>query len=166
MRTGDGLGAESTDADLVEWFLDRAVQGLAGEAGEVDRHVVGLERALDVGAESDWAFLGVAPHRFRQLSLEAVLGGHEVRRDEQDHDVGGCQLALDVPFPVRSRGYRPVAPDVDQAGPYERRQVHVQPLPVALVDPRIGDEHPAAPSRAIRGVAVNPRTISFPITAN
>ncbi len=41
------------DADAVERFLDDAVQGLAGESGEVDRDVLSRERALDIGTDAD-----------------------------------------------------------------------------------------------------------------
>ena len=49
----DGLGRQAAGADLVERLLDDAVQGLAGEAGEVDRDVWLLEGALDVRAQAD-----------------------------------------------------------------------------------------------------------------
>ena len=35
------------DADVVQWFLDHAVQCFAGEPGEVDGYVVALECLLD-----------------------------------------------------------------------------------------------------------------------
>jgi hypothetical protein len=62
-----------------------------------------------------------------------VLGGYEVRGDEQDHDVGCCQFALDVSLPVGSCRDGAVAPDVDQAGPHEWGEVDVESFPVALV---------------------------------
>lgn len=40
-------GPDAADADLVEGFLDDAVEGLAGESGEVDGDVLAGERLLD-----------------------------------------------------------------------------------------------------------------------
>lgn len=68
---GDGLGAEAAGSDLVERLLHRAVQGLAGEAGEVDRNVLGLEGAFDVRAQADRAFGALADED------PAPLAGHD-----------------------------------------------------------------------------------------
>ena len=51
----DRVGRGGAGADLVEWLLDGAEQGLGGEAEEVDRDVGALEGALDHGAHSDGA---------------------------------------------------------------------------------------------------------------
>jgi hypothetical protein len=50
-RQGGGLDA--ANADVVERFLHRAVEGLAGESGEVDGDVLGCEGLLDEGAHPD-----------------------------------------------------------------------------------------------------------------
>jgi len=50
---GQGGGLDAADADVVQRFLDRAVQGLAGESGEVDGDVLGGEGLLDEGAHPD-----------------------------------------------------------------------------------------------------------------
>ena len=49
----DAVGDELPAADLVQRLLHHSVQGLAGEPGEVDRHLGLLERALDVRAQGD-----------------------------------------------------------------------------------------------------------------
>jgi len=43
----------AADADLIEGFLDRAVEGFAGESGEVDGDVFAGEGLLDEGAQAD-----------------------------------------------------------------------------------------------------------------
>lgn len=67
----DRLGCESTDADLVQGLLHDSVQRLAGEAGKVDRHALGLESAFDVRAESNRAFGALADEH------AAALPGHD-----------------------------------------------------------------------------------------
>jgi hypothetical protein len=52
----DGLGGQAADSDFVEWFLHDALQGLSGEAGEVDDDVLGVEGAFDVGTQADGTF--------------------------------------------------------------------------------------------------------------
>jgi hypothetical protein len=48
-----GRGLDLADADLIERFLNRAVEGLAGESGEVDGDVFAGEGLLDEGAQAD-----------------------------------------------------------------------------------------------------------------
>jgi hypothetical protein len=48
----DASGLDLSGADLVKGFLDNAVQGLAGEPGEVDRDVLGGKCLLDVWAQA------------------------------------------------------------------------------------------------------------------
>jgi len=50
---GQGGGLDAADADVVERLLDRAVQGLAGEPGEVDGDVLSGEGLLDEGPHPD-----------------------------------------------------------------------------------------------------------------
>jgi hypothetical protein len=50
---GQGGGLVLADADLVERFLDRAVEGFAGESGEVDGDVLAGEGLLDERAQAD-----------------------------------------------------------------------------------------------------------------
>jgi hypothetical protein len=50
---GQGAGLGVADPDLVQGFLDDAVQGLPRESGEIDRDVLAVERALDVGPDAD-----------------------------------------------------------------------------------------------------------------
>jgi hypothetical protein len=50
---GHGGGFDAADADVVEGFLDRAVEGFAGEFGEVDGDVLGGEGLLDEGPHPD-----------------------------------------------------------------------------------------------------------------
>src|ERR1035441_4701954 len=50
---GQGGGLDLADADLVEGFLDRAVEGFTGESGEVDGDVFAGEGLLDEGTQAD-----------------------------------------------------------------------------------------------------------------
>jgi hypothetical protein len=50
---GDAGGPDPPDPDLVERFLDDAVQRLTGEPGEVDRDMLAGERLLDKRADAD-----------------------------------------------------------------------------------------------------------------
>ena len=47
------VGLDEAHADLVQRLLNRAVQGFAGEAGEVDDDVLAGKRLLDEGAQAD-----------------------------------------------------------------------------------------------------------------
>ena len=89
MRTVMDFGRSRPTRILSSGSWHGAVQGLAGEAGEVDRDVLGLERTLDVRAEADWAFGALADEDAAALSgddqaffaqlAQGVLHGH--RRD-------------------------------------------------------------------------------------
>jgi hypothetical protein len=50
---GQGGGFVLADADVVEGFLDGAVEGFAGESGEVDGYVLAGEGLLDERAQAD-----------------------------------------------------------------------------------------------------------------
>ena len=67
----DALGDELADPDLVQRFLQDAVQGLAGEPGEVDRYLGLLERLLDMRAQRD------SPGGALADEHAAALAGHD-----------------------------------------------------------------------------------------
>jgi hypothetical protein len=81
---GDGFWREAAGADLVEWFGHRAMEGLAGEAGEVDRDVRALERGFDVWAEADGL-----------LGAGANEGAGSLARDDQPFVAEDAQRGLD-----------------------------------------------------------------------
>src|ERR1035437_4005311 len=63
----DATWSVPTGADLVQRFLHGALQGLTGEAEEVEGDVLGPERPLDVGAKSD-RLLGALSHEHTTAS--------------------------------------------------------------------------------------------------
>ena len=60
------------------------------------------------------------------LFAVAIVGGHEVRADEQQDHVGGIEMLLDFFFPFVTCIDVDIAPKLDEAAPLERHEVRAE----------------------------------------
>jgi hypothetical protein len=135
-----GGGLDLADADLIEGFLDRAMEGFAGEPGEVDGDVLAGEGLLDEGTQADrgrgedrrsrpWRAGRLPAHTkvFRSGALKELFRGPAGKHFLQDAAVVGvgqaAQRAGEPAVQLRAAGVAAREPAADQL---RRRHQHHQ----------------------------------------
>ena len=82
----------------------------------------------------------VALHRAIHLDVIAVVGGEKVGADQEQHDVGGVQMIVDLAVEVLAGSNSAIVPSRNYALPEEAGKVLLEFVAQGFVRMRVGDE--------------------------
>jgi hypothetical protein len=74
----------------------------------------------------------------RDLLVDDIVRRKRMARDEQDEDVAGPDLLLDLSLPVGAGGHEPVGPEIDRAKLDRRPQIAGHEQDSQLTSPSAG----------------------------
>ena len=99
-----------------------------------------IHRAHEDGNDTGCTGL-MSPYGFLELDSPAIVGGEEVRTDEQENHAGRLQMAIDLVRPFCSRHDLAVVPGGDESLPLQETQMFLQFNFPELIFGSIGKEH-------------------------
>src|SRR5690348_3783717 len=125
-----------------------------------ERRALPVDRAQD--DRDDLGFAAFVPlHSSFHLDAIAVVGVYKVWADQQQDDIGGVQMLLDLSFPFGTCADIAVIPDFDQPLSLERTQVRFEFVQQWFVFSSITEEdfycrcHRRFPQASIAGLALS-----------